>query len=259
MSSRHVRLAPLDPQYQRHHHAHHQIVIGWQGRVRMDVGNSVTQLEERMGCILPAHTLHGYQGMGPNRLLVIDIACNAPCLIGHGHTLAALFRQSGTFALDEGLWHCLQFLQYEGRHTPDAQWDVMLHALLSALMLRLVPPTPRERLDMTVLDTYIDQHLHQPIRVEQLARQCHLSPAHFTALFKRQCSISPYQYVKTRRLNEAARLLRETMLPLSLIAEQTHFADQSALSHAFKRHFAVTPRALRMRPPLRTAHMPSPA
>lgn len=258
MSSQAVRLAPLDPHYRRHHHPYHQIVIGWQGRVRMDVGNVAAQLDERMGCILPAHTLHGYQGMGSNSLLVIDIACNAPCVIQHGQTLARLFQKGEIFALDEGLWHCLQFLSHEGMTASEAHWDVLLHALLSTLVQRLQPHALRDRLDMQVVDTYIDQHLSQPIRVEQLAKLCHLSPAHFTTLFRRQCNTSPYQYVKMRRLNEAARLVRETLLPLSLIAEQTHFADQSALSHAFRRHLATTPRQLRTAPLHHTARISCP-
>lgn len=254
MSSQAVRLAPLAPDYRRHHHPHHQIVIGWHGRVHMDVDHVATQLDERMGCILPAHTLHGYQGIGPNNLLVIDIACNAPCVIQQGR----LFEKGATFAIDEGLWHYLQFLSHERISAPEAHWDVLLHALLSTLAQRLQPKMPRDRLDMQMLDTYIDRHLSQSIRVEQLAQQCHLSPAHFTTLFRRQCQTSPYQYVKRRRLNEAARLVRETLLPLSLIAEHTHFADQSALSHAFKRHFSTTPRTLRAAPLHHTAHIACP-
>ena len=103
----------------------------------------------------------------------------------------------------------------------------------------------QQRLDLTRINRFIRQHLADELRVADLARLACLSEAHFSDCFRAQTGLSPWQYVKRQRLNAARQLILQSRLPLTDIALQTGFANQSALSHAFRRSYGLSPRKLR--------------
>lgn len=238
-------LHPFAADYCQHHHAHHQIVIGIKGHACLVIGHQTAQLSPSVGCLLPAETLHGFQGYGDNQQLVINLPSEAMLQRQANGSHASLFYQPRIFEVDMGLAHLVAFLCHEIEHFPYNLSDTALTMLLDALALRLIPTMPLQRLDMAKIDSFVDTHLDQPLRVAQLAALFHLSAAHFTTLFRQQSGTSPYRYVQARRMQEAKRLIQHTRLPLDHIAARTHFADQSALTHAFRRHFNLTPKAIR--------------
>lgn len=239
-----LRVCPFGADYYQHHHAHHQIVIGIHGHARMDIGTQTFYLSVNAGCILSAGTPHGFQGLGENQLLVVDVPTNAALLATE---FASLFRQSRVFDVDNGLAHYVAFLCHDIKRHDVVASNSLLTTLVGALAARLSLPRLLPRLNLNHLNTFIGAHLDQSIRVAQLAALYHLSAAHFTALFRQQCQTSPYRYVQTRRMQKAWQLVQQSTLSLDHIAASTHFADQSALTHAFRRHFNLTPRDLRHR------------
>jgi AraC-like DNA-binding protein len=64
-------------------------------------------------------------------------------------------------------------------------------------------------------------------------------------VFRREFGCSVGEYVRLRRLEEAARLLRTGTLALAAIAQVAGFADQSHFSNAFRRRFGLTPAQFR--------------
>lgn len=248
-----IRQIPLDTA--THHHAHdfHQIVIGLNGRAQFDIeglGGSISPLS---GCIVPANHLHYYAGCGDNRQLILDLPQDALSLTGHHFELARLFDAPRFFDLDEPLKGYLDFLLEElellaraGSLSP-LQEERLASTLVGSLHARLAsqPCTRGRTLDLTALERYIDCHLGSPLRVSDLAAEACLSEAHFTERFRAQTGISPWQYVIQRRLGAARRFLQESHLPLIEIAALTGFANQSALSHAFRRAYGYAPSRLR--------------
>jgi AraC family transcriptional regulator len=89
---------------------------------------------------------------------------------------------------------------------------------------------------------YIHEHLAQEIRLDDLARATELSPYHFARLFKRSTGLAPHQYLIRRRVERARELLVTSSLPISEVAIQSGFCDQSHLTTHFKRVYGVTPR-----------------
>jgi AraC family transcriptional regulator len=71
---------------------------------------------------------------------------------------------------------------------------------------------------------------------------------HLARVFRRHLGCTPGDYLRRRRLERAAVLLRETARPLSDVALHCGFADQSHFANAFKRHTGVTPGSYRDRP-----------
>ncbi len=107
------------------------------------------------------------------------------------------------------------------------------------------PSAAQRRINLHQIDRFIRRHLADELRVADLARLACLSEAHFSERFRAQTGLSPWQYVRRQRLHAARQLILQSRLPLTDIAIQTGFANQSALSHAFRRSYGASPRQLR--------------
>ena len=92
---------------------------------------------------------------------------------------------------------------------------------------------------------YIEGHLDEKIRLDELAILAGLSTDHFARAFHQSVGVPPHTYLLRRRLEHVEQLLRETQAPLSQIALATGFSDQSHLARHFRRWAGVSPRQIR--------------
>jgi AraC family transcriptional regulator len=100
----------------------------------------------------------------------------------------------------------------------------------------------REKLIRAV--EYIQDQLRTDLTVSEIARAVHISPHHFTLLFKQSTGQSPYRYVIEARARKAKELLASGKFSISEIAHQVGFADQSHLTRHLKHLFGITPKRL---------------
>ena len=95
------------------------------------------------------------------------------------------------------------------------------------------------------INSFIEENLANEIRLSQLAEIANLSPFYFSRVFKAATGTSPYRYVVERRLIRGMDLLRRSSAPISQIALDLGFCDQSHFTREIARRFAVTPRQIR--------------
>jgi len=88
---------------------------------------------------------------------------------------------------------------------------------------------------------YMRLNISEPIRLEALAKQCNVSPAHFCRIFRQITGTTPLQYLTNLRLHQAAALLRRTDRSISQIAAEVGFDDVGYMSRCFKNQFGMTP------------------
>jgi AraC family transcriptional regulator len=95
----------------------------------------------------------------------------------------------------------------------------------------------------------IDERVADPERpppnVAELAQLCGVSPRHLMRCFKEARGMTVIDYVERGAFARAARLLRDTDLPLKAVAAQLGYAQACSFTAAFRRHFGDTPRAYR--------------
>lgn len=92
---------------------------------------------------------------------------------------------------------------------------------------------------------YIGDNLQKDLTLAEMAGVAHMSPYHFSRLFKESTGLTPHRYVIERRVQRAEELLGSNALPIAEIALLCGFANQGHLNRHFKRLLGVSPKALR--------------
>lgn len=88
---------------------------------------------------------------------------------------------------------------------------------------------------------YVDQHLHRPIRVQELATVAGVSEKYFISLFKKTLGITPGQYMNQIKMNRARDYLYEKKYTIQQIAGMLGYPDPFTFSKAFKKTYNVPP------------------
>jgi AraC-like DNA-binding protein len=95
------------------------------------------------------------------------------------------------------------------------------------------------------LKAYVEANLSATIAIEQMAELCRLSVSHFARAFKVSLGEPPHRYVVRRRIARAREMMLATDEPLSRVALDCGFADQSHFSRLFRRQEGESPNAWR--------------
>ena len=111
------------------------------------------------------------------------------------------------------------------------------------LRARSAPPSVIARVTRTVRMIEGDHASELPLRT--LACTAGLSPYHFLRTFQQVTGLTPHQYVRRRRLREAAARLASDRAKVLDIALDCGFGDVSNFNRAFRTEFGVSPRAYR--------------
>ena len=96
------------------------------------------------------------------------------------------------------------------------------------------------------LSGYIQSHLKSGLRVEDLASRCGLSYPWFAKKFREIYGISCKDYIEQIRVARVEQYLMFTDMDLSMISEETGYADCSHMIKNFKRIKNITPGQYRL-------------
>lgn len=88
---------------------------------------------------------------------------------------------------------------------------------------------------------YIEKHLSEALKLDEIAKQSHFSEFHFDRLFHKTVGVSVMEYVRKRRLSEAAIELIETDEKITDIALKFQFSSEESFSRAFKKGMVYAP------------------
>jgi AraC-like DNA-binding protein len=102
----------------------------------------------------------------------------------------------------------------------------------------------------------IDREYAQPLDVEALARDAHMSAGHFSREFRRAYGESPYSYLMTRRIERAMALLRRGDLSVTEVCFEVGCSSLGTFSTRFTELVGMPPSAYRLQAAGATAGMP---
>jgi transcriptional regulator GlxA family with amidase domain len=92
---------------------------------------------------------------------------------------------------------------------------------------------------------WLQEHLDEPVTVEDLAARSAMSPRTFARQFVAATGSTPYQWLLRQRVQLAQRLLETSDLPIELVAEKSGFGTASSLRKHFSRVVHTSPQAYR--------------
>ena len=92
---------------------------------------------------------------------------------------------------------------------------------------------------------YILTNYTKDLTLAELAEYLNLNPNYVSTLFHKECSMSFSQYLRTVRIDQACRLLRETTEKVYLIGEKVGYDDPVHFSRIFHEQTGLTPKEYR--------------
>ena len=87
---------------------------------------------------------------------------------------------------------------------------------------------------------YIDEHMKEELTAEQLAKEFHYSKDHFRKEFQDVFGMGPITYITQRKVQFAAKALREGKLPAE-VGKEYGFCSRNGFDKAFRRVFYTSP------------------
>lgn len=87
----------------------------------------------------------------------------------------------------------------------------------------------------------LENNVYGDDSIDRIASECNVSATHFRRLFKEYAGKSPVQYRTELKIGYAKRMLSESDMTVSVIAELLGFDSDSYFCRAFKKQTGVTP------------------
>jgi len=92
---------------------------------------------------------------------------------------------------------------------------------------------------------FIDKNLNEKINLDQLAKEIRIDKYNFIRKFKSSTDVTPYQFIKQKKLERSKYLLNDFRYTFAEITYLLNFSDQSHFSNSFKKMYDVTPNKFR--------------
>lgn len=162
----------------------------------------------------------------------------------------AVARGSGWLTLDAGearkRFEIALVRMVKQQRSPHGYADELaLNALEEALLWaqQATGKSAAARLDerVRVAMDYLATHVHEPFRLDVLARHCGLSESRLSHLFKEETGETPQRYSEELRLGQAEQLLAHSSLRVHEIAAETGFADPFYFAKRFRKFSGRSP------------------
>lgn len=114
----------------------------------------------------------------------------------------------------------------------------------SYIRLQNILKVQQESLALSLAD-YIEAHLREDLSVAFLCRRFSVSRGTLYNLSKQSFGMGISDYIRTRRLDAAVELLRQSNLPIFKIAEAVGLPDANYFTKLIRQHTGRTPRQIR--------------
>ncbi len=92
---------------------------------------------------------------------------------------------------------------------------------------------------------FIDANYTQSISLKDIADTMYVSQHYLSHLFKKEVGDSPFNYLISRRIEEAKRLLADSEMPVHEVASQVGYGNDKYFSMLFKKITGQTPSSFR--------------
>jgi AraC-like DNA-binding protein/quercetin dioxygenase-like cupin family protein len=122
----------------------------------------------------------------------------------------------------------------------DAASALLTRILIGAARLAPSAPAPPDSLVTRVFDE-IEATFRDPVSAADVAQALGYTPGHLTTVVRERTGRTLLEWITERRMTEVRRMLRDTDLPLGVVASRTGLRDATYLVRRFKDRYGTTP------------------
>lgn len=139
-----------------------------------------------------------------------------------------------------------EFTKYYQSNNVNKAWDIntRLWLLLSEIAGYETSNIDNLSLPDKICD-YLNKHSCEQFSAKKIEQHFFLSYKHMASVFKNEKKITMQQYHNSLKMNEAARLLRSTLLSVSEVGEKVGFSDVLYFSRCFNSFHGASPTSYR--------------
>jgi len=121
--------------------------------------------------------------------------------------------------------------------------EILIRLLRSSVGLRVaqIGLTDSSAQGVAKAVSWLRENFSEPMRVEELAKLAHMSPSSFHQHFRAVTSMSPVQFQKALRLQEARRLMLSMMADAGTASTRVGYQSASQFSREYGRFFGSAP------------------
>lgn len=102
-------------------------------------------------------------------------------------------------------------------------------------------PSQEEQSFAQAAKTFINNNIHRPLAMKEVADACAISYSYFSALFKDEVGATFSQYVNMQRMELAKEMLQNPTSRVADVAYQVGFTNAQHFSRAFRRTYGLSP------------------
>ena len=234
-------LKSYQPFNHSHSHDFHQLVLPMQGALDIEIGSQSGFVSTNSAAIIHANQKHAFESHGKNQFIVADISVN----------LAPSFAALPTFMhLNEHINRYLHFLYAQLALNINQQTQRQMLMLLVQLLDNQHSASTDAKnsiINKRLLHArdYLQNNLAKPKALTEAAHAANISERHLRTLFNQYYQLSPSQFLRQLRMQNAWQLLQTSRLSIAMIAEQSGYTNLSAFSDSFQKYFDKTPGQVR--------------
>jgi AraC-like DNA-binding protein len=257
--------APVRIMHQRlrdvpvHWHDFYELVLVLDGASRHVCNGSSREIGPWSALLLSPADFHGYSGLGDEPLSCYNVVIDPWLVDPHLEGLLGPGASRSGWTVDDfvaarpdvdRLW------QEHGGDRPGA--GQMVDALLRCVLVEFARQVARESVPGDVARAvaapddqlrhalfFVDQHFRQPLTLQDVAAQAHLSANYFSERFHDYTGVSFQAYLLHRRLRFARSLLAATDVSITEACHAAGFNNVSHIGRAYRARYGHPPSATR--------------
>lgn len=233
-----------------HLHPYAEMIYVVEGSIEVAINDVSRCLNTGEAAICFPNDIHGYNSKGFSKILMFifspDIASSF-FGIRMDKTLENPFIPKNT--IDEGI-STLFFMLYDEFTNHNNKYVVkgLLYTILGKLDGYFILKNSNTSYNNTIqsLLKYIELHYQENISLESIAKDLGFSKFYLSRIFSNKIGYQFNDYVNRLRINKAQKFLRETDLPITIIALECGFKSQRNFNRIFKELTLFTPTEFRI-------------
>ena len=139
-------------------------------------------------------------------------------------------------------WSRAAFAQLERLPQKErARWCVWKSVELLYLLCAPQEPVAGQAGNLEEVARYMEEHLDESLSIPQMSRRALLSPTAFKAAFRQRYGLAVHAWLRQKRMERAAQLLRGSSLTVLEVAQTVGYSSGSQFSTAFRERYGTSP------------------